>query len=94
MACSLFGFVGSVFHLECKRAVIVTGPDVLPLMIQTAREGEQGSKHKAKTRPTSATPHISRPDMSASASHTDAPLHPNHQASFAAGHVTNTAHVV
>lgn len=85
-----------VLALKRKSPVgVVPGQDVLPLMIQTAREGEQeGSKHKAKTRPTSAAPQISRPDMSASASHTHATLHPDDQASFAAVHATNTACVV
>ena len=84
-----------VLALKPKSPVgVVTGQDVLPLMIQTAREGEQGSKHKAKTRPTSAAPQTSRPDMRASASHTHATLHPDDQASFAAVHVTNIACVV
>ena len=68
----------------------MTGQDVLPLMIQTAREHERG-KHKTKTRPKSAAPHISRPDISASAAHKDAPAYYDDQASFAPVHATNMA---
>lgn len=88
---------GTEGRLGPKSPVGVTGWDVLPLMIETAREGEQGSQHKAdkaKTRPTSAAPQTFRPDMSTSASHTRAPLHPDDQASSAAVHVINTAHLL
>ena len=90
-ASSSFSFIGAEGRLEAKRCVDVTGQGVLPLMIQTARKHEQGSKQKTKTRPTSAAPVMSRPHISTSASHEDALAHPDDQASFAAVHATNIA---
>ena len=60
-------------------------------MIQTAREHEQSSKHKTKTRPTSAAPLVFRPDMNTSASHHD--VLADDQASVDAVHAVNTANV-
>lgn len=48
---------------ELTSPAALTGQDVVPLMIQTAREHAQGSKQKTKARPSSAGPRVSNPGI-------------------------------